>query len=127
MIGLSRALDLILTERKVRAEEAYIVGMVNRVAPPGDALNAAIQLAKCLSIFPQSALNNGRVFNSFQQDMRNESMYTFKDLIDEIQEKKRKVIGLNGAHGLKGAKNKILIQPKEKVNFTSKNGHQSPK
>uniref|UniRef100_A0A1A9ZQS7 Uncharacterized protein n=1 Tax=Glossina pallidipes TaxID=7398 RepID=A0A1A9ZQS7_GLOPL len=54
--------------------------MMNRVAPPGDDLNAASELAKCLSISPQIALNNDRDsvystvfdFNSLQQAMRNE-------------------------------------------------------
>uniref|UniRef100_A0A1A9UEA4 Uncharacterized protein n=1 Tax=Glossina austeni TaxID=7395 RepID=A0A1A9UEA4_GLOAU len=113
-IGRSRALDSILTERKVRAEEAYIVGMVNRVVPSGDALNAALDLAKFLPIFPQSALKNYRdsIYSNFQPAMQNER---FKDLIDEMQEKKRKLIGLKG----KAAKNKILVQPKGKITASS--------
>ena len=42
LIGHSRALDLILTGREVRAEEALAMGLANRVAPAGGALAAAV-------------------------------------------------------------------------------------
>lgn len=44
LIGLGRALDLILTGRHVSAEEALQLGLVNRVAD--DALAAALELAR---------------------------------------------------------------------------------
>lgn len=59
-IGLSRALDLILTGRAVAAKEAHQMGLVNRVVPDGEGVNAAMSLAKTLSEFPQAALRADR-------------------------------------------------------------------
>ncbi|MCC8401294.1 crotonase/enoyl-CoA hydratase family protein [Paraburkholderia sp. MMS20-SJTN17] len=56
LIGLSRALDLILTGRAVDAREALAFGLANRVVPKGEARAAAEQLAAQLAAFPQVAL-----------------------------------------------------------------------
>src|SRR5438552_3434283 len=53
LIGLSRALDLILTGRAVKAGEAHDIGLVNRVVPRGEALPAAKRLAHQLAELPQ--------------------------------------------------------------------------
>jgi enoyl-CoA hydratase len=58
LIGQSRALDLILTGRGVGAEEALSMGLVNRVAPPGEALQAALELATELAAFPQAVMRS---------------------------------------------------------------------
>ena len=60
LIGHSRAMDLILTGRPVGAEEALAMGLVNRLAPPGGALDAAVSLAETLAAFPQTCLRNDR-------------------------------------------------------------------
>jgi len=46
LIGRAQALDLIYTSRKVDAEEALTLGLVNRVAPAGQCLDAALELAR---------------------------------------------------------------------------------
>jgi enoyl-CoA hydratase len=56
LIGLSRALDLILTGRAVSAHEALDFGLANRVVQKGRAREAAEQLAASLAAFPQAAL-----------------------------------------------------------------------
>ena len=56
IVGLSRALDLIMTGRPVDAKEALSMGLVNRVVPKGKAVEEAITLAKMIARFPREAL-----------------------------------------------------------------------
>ncbi|XP_033727759.1 methylthioacryloyl-CoA hydratase-like [Pecten maximus] len=60
LIGLSRALDLILTGRPVEAQEALTIGLANRVVPTGTALEAAISLAEDIAQFPQGCMRTDR-------------------------------------------------------------------
>jgi len=55
-IGMSRALDMILTGRSVDAQEALHIGLANRVVPDGKSREAAEELATQLSALPQGAL-----------------------------------------------------------------------
>ena len=61
LIGLSRALDLILTGRPVPAAEAQAMGLANRVVPRGQARAAAEALAAELAALPQLCLRNDRL------------------------------------------------------------------
>jgi len=60
LIGHSRAMDLILTGRPVRADEALSMGLVNRVVPTGTVREAATELAREIARFPQVCLRADR-------------------------------------------------------------------
>lgn len=52
IVGLGRALDLILTGREIGAAEAERIGFVDRLVPSGTALDAATELAAQIASFP---------------------------------------------------------------------------
>jgi enoyl-CoA hydratase len=60
LIGMSRALDMILTGRGVGAREAYEMGLANRVVPNGESLRAAQDLALEIARFPQVTMQGDR-------------------------------------------------------------------
>ena len=60
LIGMSRALDLMLTGRPVGAKEALEIGLANRVVPHGAARAAAEDLARSIAAFPQNCLRSDR-------------------------------------------------------------------
>ena len=60
LIGLSRALDLILTGRPVDAAEAERIGLANRVVARGTSRQAAEDLARQIASFPQVCMRGDR-------------------------------------------------------------------
>ncbi|KAL1998291.1 hypothetical protein VTN02DRAFT_6462 [Thermoascus thermophilus] len=60
IVGLGRALDLILTGRGVAAKEALEMGLANRVVPKGKSLDEALRMAAELVKFPQVCMNADR-------------------------------------------------------------------
>lgn len=60
LIGHSHAMDLVLTGRGVSGEEARSMGLANRLVPPGQALEAALETAALLASFPQRCLRSDR-------------------------------------------------------------------
>ena len=106
LIGHSRAMDLILTGRGVGAEEALQMGLVNRVVPDGEALDAAIALAEELCALPQRCMRNDRLSAIEQWDldhdaaMRNE-VFRGRDTFasGETLEGAQRFAGGAGRHG----------------------------
>jgi enoyl-CoA hydratase len=56
IVGLGRALDMILTGRIMDASEALSIGLVTEVVPPGRHLERALELAEGLARFPQRTM-----------------------------------------------------------------------
>lgn len=56
MIGLGRARELALTGRVVRAEEAYRIGLVNRIVPADSLIEEALATAESIAQRPPEAL-----------------------------------------------------------------------
>ena len=69
LIGLSRALDLILTGRPVDAHEALAMGLANRIVPRGAARQEAEALAHELALLPQECLRSDRLSAYEQADL----------------------------------------------------------
>ena len=60
IVGQGRALDMILTGRRVDADEALAWGLADRTTPSGGALEAALALAEEISRFPQACMRADR-------------------------------------------------------------------
>jgi enoyl-CoA hydratase len=104
LIGLSRALDLILTGRAVDAQEALAMGLVNRVVPKGQSRQLAEQLAHQLCELPQTAMRADRMSAYLQHDLDLEAALAkelelgSKALMEAVEGAARFAVGA-GRHG----------------------------
>ena len=87
LIGLSRALDLILTGRPVESEEALQIGLANRVVPDGTAKAAAEKLAVQIANFPQVCMREDRMsaYEQFDLDFKAAVKNEYRHGIKSIQ------------------------------------------
>ncbi|XP_075985397.1 putative enoyl-CoA hydratase [Anticarsia gemmatalis] len=108
LVGLSRALDLVITGRLITGVEANQFGLAAKLTSTGTALGEAIKLAKSLSKFPQNALMmdklaavNSQLNPNSEESMRDEAVMTsllgnaIEDIKDGVQ-KFQKGIGKHG-------------------------------
>lgn len=88
IVGLGRAMDLIITGRVIDAREAERIGLVNEVVPRGQSLNRAIELARFICTLPQPAIRTDKesvlrsTGRTFEEALRVEAA-CFDKLIDE--------------------------------------------
>ncbi len=60
VVGFARAMELVITGRRIDASEALTIGLVNEVVPPGEALPRAQQLAAQIAGLPQGAIRSDK-------------------------------------------------------------------
>jgi len=60
IVGLGRAMELIITGRVIDAREAERIGLVNEVVPSGTSLARALELADLIASLPQPALRTDK-------------------------------------------------------------------
>lgn len=94
IIGLGRAMDLILSGRAIAADEAYVMGLANRIVARGSARKEAEALAHEMAQFPQHCLRNDRLSVYEQQGLTLEDALKneFERSVESLQ-----VDGLKGA------------------------------
>jgi enoyl-CoA hydratase len=106
LIGHSHALDLILTGRGVSGEEALRMGLVNRLAERGRALDDALALAHELARLPATCLREDRMSSYEQWDLtladalRNEHEHGLTSIASaEMRDGLARFVGGEGRHG----------------------------
>lgn len=107
IVGLGRALDMILTGRGVTASEALQFGLANPVVAKGKALEEATNIARQLLAFPQECMNVDRAScyysaynaSSFEDALRNEFEEGVKVINTESVRGAGKFSGGAGRHG----------------------------
>jgi enoyl-CoA hydratase len=60
LIGQGRALEIVMTGRKVGAQECFKIGLCEKVVPDGEARQAAEEMARQIAQFPQTCLRADR-------------------------------------------------------------------
>jgi enoyl-CoA hydratase len=60
VVGFGRALELVITGRRIDAEEALRIGLVNEIVPQGNALACARELANAIAALPQGAIRSDK-------------------------------------------------------------------
>jgi enoyl-CoA hydratase len=60
IVGMGRAMELIITGRVIDAREAERIGLVNEIVPRGRSLARALEMAEFISTLPQSAIHTDK-------------------------------------------------------------------
>jgi enoyl-CoA hydratase len=106
LVGLGRAMDMILTGRPVDAAEAKAIGLADRVVPTGQARAEAEALARQIAAFPQACLRGDRL-SAYEaltlpqaEALRNELQRGMPALTQESVGGAQRFAGGAGRHGV---------------------------
>lgn len=108
LVGLSRALDLLMTGKLIGGAEAHQAGLASKLTATGTSLGESIKLAKSLIKFPQNALImdklaavNSQLNPNSEESMRDEAVMTslLGMAIEDIQKGAKKFQDGIGKHG----------------------------
>ncbi len=109
VVGMGRALDMILTGRAVAADEALSMGLANRVVEPGSARQEAEALAREIAAFPRRCMLTDRASAYAQWDLpladalRREGAAGVPVVFDEALAGAARFVEGAGRHGRFGA------------------------
>ncbi len=98
LIGMSRAMDMILTGRPVDAKEAFEIGLANRLVPAGQSRGAAEELAHSLAAFPQTCLREDRL-SLLEQGERDEQAALQNEFVHGLRSLKEAPQGIERFRG----------------------------
>jgi enoyl-CoA hydratase len=106
LIGMSRALDMIITGRPVNSEEALAMGLANRIVDRGEARAEAEALALQIAAYPQTCMRSDRqsVYRGFDRSMDEAMDLEFRLGMEviaggELQAEAKKFSQGTGKHG----------------------------
>jgi enoyl-CoA hydratase len=60
VVGFARAMELVITGRRIGAQEALAIGLANEIVPRGEALARAQRLAHEIAALPQGAIRSDK-------------------------------------------------------------------
>lgn len=104
LVGQGRALDLVMTGRRVEAPECLDIGLCDRLVEPGDAVSGAMELARTLAALPQDCLRSDR--DALRYGAMSEEMAALqaefragRQVLDEARKGAQRFAGGAGRHG----------------------------
>ena len=108
LVGKGKALELILTGANIKAQEAYRLGLVNKVVPVGSVLREAKRMAKVISMW--SALPIGAILTAVNDGMQEEDMGVAMEV------EREKFVGLQGSEDMEEGLNAFLEKRRPQFN-----------
>lgn len=108
LVGKGKALELILTGANIKAQEAYRLGMVNKVVPVGSVVREAKRMAKVISMW--SALPIGAILTAVNEGMQEEDMGA------AMVVEREQFVGLQGSEDMEEGLNAFLEKRRPQFN-----------